>query len=109
MAARKIVAYSYRDFDEAVYFEKFGKEYDTEIVICREAPDTENAHLAKDCAGVSVLTTAITEDIIKVWKEMGVKHISTRTIGYDHVDVEAAKRHGITVSNVAYSTGSVAD
>lgn len=109
MAARKIVAYSYRDFDEAVYFEKFGKEYDTEVIICREAPDTENAHLAEGCAGVSVLTTAITEDIIKIWKEMGVKHISTRTIGYDHVDVEAAKRYGITVSNVAYSTGSVAD
>ena len=47
MAARKIVVYSYRDFDEAVYFEKFGKEYDTEIIICREAPDPENARLAE--------------------------------------------------------------
>ncbi len=109
MAQFKIAVYSYRDFDEAAYFEKFSKQYDAELVICREAPDTENAKLAQGCDGVIVLTTAITGDIIRVWKDMGVRHISTRTIGYDHVDVEAAERYGITVSNVAYSTGSVAD
>lgn len=109
MAALKIVAYNYRDFDEAAFFEKFAKQYDVEVIACREAPTPENARLAQGCAGVSVITTAITEDIIRVWKEMGVRHISTRTIGYDHVDVEAAKRLAITVSNVAYSTGSVAD
>lgn len=105
----KIAAYNYRDFDEAKYFEQFGKQYNVEIVPIRETPTPENACLAKDCEGVSVITTPITEDIIKVWKEMGVKHISTRTIGYDHVDVAAAKKYGLAVSNVTYSTGSVAD
>lgn len=109
MSGLKIAVYNYRDFDEAAFFDKFAKQYGAEIVICREAPNPENAKLAKGCAGVSVITTAITEDIIKVWKDMGVLHISTRTIGYDHVDIAAAKKHGITVSNVAYSTGSVAD
>lgn len=105
----KIAAYNYRDFDEAKYFEQFGKQYKVEIVPIRETPTPENASLAKDCEGVSVITTPITEDIIKVWKDMGVKHISTRTIGYDHVDVAAAKKYGLAVSNVTYSTGSVAD
>lgn len=105
----KIAAYNYRDFDEAKYFEQFGKQYNVEIVPIRETPTPENASLAKECEGVSVITTPITEDIIKVWKEMGVKHISTRTIGYDHVDVAAAKKYGLAVSNVTYSTGSVAD
>lgn len=105
----KIAAYNYRDFDEAGFFEKFSKEYQVEIVPIRETPTPENAFLAKDCEGVSVITTPITEDIIHLWKEAGVTHISTRTIGYDHVDLEAAKRHGIAVSNVTYSTGSVAD
>ncbi len=109
MPRLKIAAYDYRDFDEAAFFEKFAREYDAEIVICREAPNPENAVLAKGCDGVSVITCAVTEEIIKVWKEMGVRHISTRTIGYDHVDLQAAFRYGITVSNVAYSTGSVAD
>lgn len=35
--------------------------------------------------------------------------ISTRTIGYDHVDIEAAKEFGIHVSNVSYSPECVAD
>lgn len=105
----RIAVYNYRDFDEAQFFEKFRDVYNAEYVIIREAPSPENAHLAAGCQGVTVITTAITEEIIRVWKDVGVKHISTRTIGYDHVDVEAAKRHGITVSNVTYSTGSVAD
>lgn len=105
----KIAAYNYRDFDEAPYFEKFGRQYGAEIVPIRETPTLENAALAEGCEGVSVITTPITEDIIQIWKAAGVKHISTRTIGYDHVDVEAAEKYGMAVSNVTYSTGSVAD
>lgn len=105
----KIAAYNYRDFDEGEFFEKFGARYGVEIVPIRETPTVENARLAKGCEGVSVITTPITEDIIKVFGEVGVKHISTRTIGYDHVDLNAAKKYGLAVSNVTYSTGSVAD
>ncbi len=105
----KIAAYNYRDFDEAPYFEKFGRQYGAEIVPIRETPTPENAALAEGCEGVSVITTPITEDIIQIWKAAGVKHISTRTIGYDHVDVAAAEKYGMAVSNVTYSTGSVAD
>lgn len=105
----KIAVYNYRDFDEAAFFTKFAKQYQVEIVICSESPSVENAALAKGCAGVSIITKPIREDIIKVWKSVGVRHISTRTIGYDHIDLEAAQRNGLTVSNITYSTGSVAD
>ena len=105
----KMAVYNYRDFDEAAYFEKFGDKYGVKAVPCREAPTVHNAVAAEGCCGVSVITTPVTEDIIKAWKDMGVSHISTRTIGYDHIDLDAARQHGMTVSNVAYSTGSVAD
>ena len=105
----KIAAYNYRDFDEAFYFEKFAKQYDVEIVPIRDNPTVDNAHLAEGCEGVTVITQPITEDIIKIWSSVGVKHISTRTIGYDHIDLEAAKKYNMQVSNVTYSTGSVAD
>ena len=105
----KIAAYNYRDFDEAQFFEKFAKEFQVEIIPIREAPSVDNAALANGCEGVSVITTPITEDIIRAWKEAGVRHISTRTIGYDHVELDAAKKYGMAVSNVTYSTGSVAD
>lgn len=105
----KIAAYNYRDFDEKQFFDKFSKQYQVEIVPIRETPTAENARLAEGCDGVSVITSPITENIIKVFGEVGVKHISTRTIGYDHIDLEAAKKYGLAVSNVTYSTGSVAD
>lgn len=105
----KIAAYNYRDFDEAFYFEKFAKQYNVEIVPIRDNPTADNAHLAEGCEGVTVITQPITEEIISIWEKVGVKHISTRTIGYDHIDLDAAKRHNMLVSNVTYSTGSVAD
>ena len=105
----KIAAYNYRDFDEAAFFEKFGKQYGVEILSIRETRSVANAHLAAGCEGVSVITTPITGDIMRAWREQGVKHVSTRTIGYDHIDLDAARRLDMKVSNVTYSTGSVAD
>lgn len=105
----KIAVYNYREFDEAKYFKKFSQQYDVEIIKIYEAPNTENAFLAKNCTGVSVITTAITKEIIEIWHKLGVEHISTRTIGYDHIDLSAAKANNMTVSNVTYSTASVAN
>lgn len=105
----KIAVYNYRDFDEAFYFEKFSKELGVEIVPIREAQSVQNAHLAEGCEAVSIITQPTPADIVEAFAKIGIKHISTRTIGYDHIDLEAAKRFGIQVSNVTYSTGSVAD
>ena len=80
-----------------------------EIIKIYDSPNKENAVLAKGCNGVSVITTAITKEIIEIWHEQGVKHISTRTIGYDHIDLKAAKANKMIVSNVTYSTASVAN
>ena len=55
----KIAAYNYRDFDEAAFFEKFGKQYGVEILSIRETPSVENAHLAAGCEGVSVITRCV--------------------------------------------------
>ena len=39
----------------------------------------------------------------------GVKYISTRSIGCNHIDTNAAAKMGISVETVTYSPGSVAD
>ena len=105
----KIFVYSYREFDEAEYFQKFSKEYGVELGICTDAPTLENAHLAQGYEYVTIITSKIDRELMKKFHEMGVKMISTRTIGYDHVDIEAAKEFGIHVSNVSYSPECVAD
>jgi D-specific alpha-keto acid dehydrogenase len=38
-----------------------------------------------------------------------VRYISTRSVGYNHIDIERAESVGISVENVAYSPDSVAD
>lgn len=105
----KIFVYNYREFDEAEYFRKFSKEYHVELGICRDDPTLENAHLAEGYEYISIITTKIDRDLMKKYHEMGVKMISTRTVGYDHVDIDAAREFGIHVSNVSYSPECVAD
>lgn len=104
----KIAAYSCR-VDEEALFHHFGSKMGIELIITKEAPTLKNAELAKGCQAVSVITTAIDSDLIERWHEYGVKAISTRTIGYEHVDYKRASQLGIAVSNVAYSPNTVAE
>lgn len=105
----KIFVYSYREFDEAEYFQKFSREYGVEIGFTSEEPTMENVHLAEGCEYLSIITTKIDARLMEQFHKLGVKMISTRTIGYDHVDIAAAERMGMHVSNVSYSPECVAD
>jgi D-specific alpha-keto acid dehydrogenase len=53
--------------------------------------------------------TRITGSTLLALRKIGVEYISTRSIGFDHIDVHYAERVGISVGNVAYSPDSVAD
>ena len=105
----KLFVYSYREFDEAEFFQKFAEEYHVELGICHDAPTMDNAYLAEGYPYVSIITTKIDEALMNRFHALGVKMISTRTIGYDHIDLEAAKKCGISVGNVTYSPECVAD
>ena len=105
----KLFVYSYRTFDEDVYFREFSKEYGVELGICHQGPSMENAHLAEGYDYISILTSKINAALVRRFRELGVKMISTRTIGYDHIDLDAARACGMKVSNVTYSPECVAD
>ena len=105
----KVAVYSYRAFDEGLYFEKIAKELGMELVLCPDAPDMENAALAEGCDYLSVITTKIDAALVERFHDLGVKMISTRTIGYDHIDLKKAKELGVKISNATYSPNSVAD
>ncbi|AND84682.1 lactate dehydrogenase [Clostridium tyrobutyricum] len=104
----KILVYSYR-MDEAKYLDKFSKKYNVEIELCKEGPTLENANLASGFNCISIITTPVDRNLIKKFYEVGVRFISTRTIGYDHIDIKSAREFGIHVGNVTYSPNSVAD
>jgi D-specific alpha-keto acid dehydrogenase len=52
---------------------------------------------------------AISAPMLRALREAGVEYISTRSIGFDHIDLDAADRAGITVENVVYAPDGVAD
>ena len=51
----------------------------------------------------------ISGPILRALQEAGVEYISTRSIGFDHIDLGAADNMGITVENVVYAPDGVAD
>jgi D-lactate dehydrogenase len=69
----------------------------------------DNLHYAKGYDVVDIITTVIDKKMIDIWQGLGVKCIATRTIGYDHIDIEYAKSVGMGVVNISYSPASVAD
>jgi D-lactate dehydrogenase len=104
----KILAYSHRP-DETEYFNEFSEKYDIEIVLCDDEPNFNNVELAKGFECISIVTTIISGELVEKFHQVGVKFISTRTVGYDHIDIEKAKEIGIHVGNATYSPNSVAE
>ncbi|MCH3972415.1 MAG: D-isomer specific 2-hydroxyacid dehydrogenase family protein [Oscillospiraceae bacterium] len=104
----KITLYSCRP-DEKQAINKFEKQYGVEFNRTEQALTEQTASLAAGCQCVSIITTMVTAPVLDALHAVGVRYLSTRTIGYDHVDVAYAKKIGIHVGNVFYSPNSVAD
>lgn len=105
----KVTVYNCREFDEKEMFIKYGEELGMELVLCPDAPDMANIALAKGSDCVDILTSKMSRELLQGLAENGVRYLVTRTIGYDHIDVEAAKEFGITVANAPYGPHGVAD
>lgn len=106
----KLTAYEVRK-DEEENLRKYAKRCGVdELVITGEPLTGETLELAEGAAGVTTLgQSVINEDICRQLHQMGVTGYSTRSVGYNHVDLEAAKKYGIRVSNASYSPHGVAE
>ncbi|MDR0452159.1 MAG: lactate dehydrogenase [Treponema sp.] len=104
----KILAYSQRP-DEARPFERFCREFGVELSALVEPPDPRTIPRAEGFSAVSIITTPLGREFLRDFHEMGVRFISTRSIGYDHIDTAAAKALGIRIGNVSYSPDTVAN
>jgi D-specific alpha-keto acid dehydrogenase len=96
--------------DEAALFHGLAPRFRVEPTIIEAAVSDANARLASGNRCVSVgHKTRIANTTLLALGQVGVTYISTRSIGYDHVDVGFANSVGITVGNVGYSPDGVAD
>ncbi|MBQ7841418.1 MAG: lactate dehydrogenase [Lachnospiraceae bacterium] len=105
----KVAVYNLRPFDEKEWFEQYSKELGLQLVTCSDAPDLSNAELTKGCTCVDIITSPINRELMEAFAKNGVKYLVTRTIGYDHIDLDAAREFGIHVGNAPYGPNGVAD
>lgn len=75
----------------------------------REPLTLENVYLCEGVQIVSIMTTKINEKLVKKLANKGLKYISTRTIGFDHIDLKVCETYGVHAGNVSYSLSSVAE
>ena len=96
--------------DEAVLFREMAPRFGVMPTITAAPVSEANIELAfgNRCISVSH-KTQITNSILRALSQADVAYLSTRSTGYNHIDVDFAQSVGISVENVVYSPDSVAD
>ena len=105
----RAVAYSVRSFEE-ISLRKANKDKHAITYI----PDALGPETVKDAEGMDAVIVFTNDDVsapvIEKLAGMGVKYITTRSVGTDHFDKRAAERYQIQLSNVpAYSPQAIAE
>jgi D-specific alpha-keto acid dehydrogenase len=96
--------------DEAALFREMAPRLGVLVTITEAAVSSETITLASGNQCISVdHKTRITSALLVALREAGVRYISTRSVGYDHIDLHCARSLGIKVANVEYSPDGVAD
>jgi D-specific alpha-keto acid dehydrogenase len=96
--------------DEAVLFEEMAPLLGVRATITAAPVSEANIELTSGNRCISVgHKTQVTNSTLRALGQAGIVYISTRSIGYNHIDVAYARSVGISVENVAYSPDSVAD
>lgn len=105
----RICAYEVRD-DERSCFQEMEEAFGVEICLYTQVPEPKHADLARGCQAVTVLGQGMIGDrLLDRWKEAGVRYLSTRTAGVDHIDMEYARKIGIQVCSASYPPSGVAE
>lgn len=105
----KIFFYFMRTFDVLPMAEKLSKETGIEFGWTQEYPSLANAELARGYDVVSAPPTPLPAELLTRFYELGVKAYAAHSIGYDHVDLKAAEKLGMIVSNASYPPNGVAN
>src|SRR3954449_1854439 len=96
--------------DEAALFREMAPALGVVPTITEAAVSEGNIGLALGNRCISIgHKTHVTNSTLLALSEAGVTYISTRSVGYNHIDVNYAASVGISVETVAYSPDSVAD
>jgi D-specific alpha-keto acid dehydrogenase len=96
--------------DEATLFREMAPRVGITPTITEAPVSEENIALTLGNRCISVgHKTQVSGSTLRALRQAGVLYISTRSVGYNHIDVQCGERVGLSVESVAYSPDSVAD
>nr|WP_231887753.1 2-hydroxyacid dehydrogenase [Thermodesulfatator autotrophicus] len=105
----KVIFFSIRPYEEEYLRPLLPPKWKVELI--PDFLDETTVEKAKDAQVVSLFVSDKADGpVLEALHSYGVGLLALRSAGYDHVDIEAAKRLGIKVVNVpAYSPHAIAD
>ena len=96
----KIISFETKDYETADFAK--ADDYGLEATLVAEELTSANVALVQGCEGVTTLGFSdLRAPMIEELAKRGVRYIATRTVGFNHIDLKAAKKCGIRVSNEA--------
>jgi len=105
----KIAVYSAHDFE--VPFLKTANANKNELQFISEKLNGNSVKFAKGCDVIAVFSSDdVSKEIVNELSSYGIKFITTRSAGFNHIDLKTAAQHGILVTNVpGYSPNAIAE
>ncbi|MFA0962526.1 2-hydroxyacid dehydrogenase [Roseivirga sp. BDSF3-8] len=106
----KIAFFNTKSYDQA-YFDKANEAFDIPINYFETSLNADTATLAREHEAVCVFVNdTVDAEVIEKLAEGGTKVILLRSAGFNHIDIEAAEKHKVTLLRVpAYSPHAVAE
>lgn len=106
----KLVCYGVRD-TEVQYFHKLNEDFGYELELVSSNLNHENVQAAIGAEAIMVRGNCKADrENLELLNKNGLKYVLTRTVGFDHVDLEAAKELGLKVARVpGYSPNAIGE
>ena len=105
----KVVCYGVRP-NEVPFFEKLNK-YNFELKLVEELLNHDNIDTAEGMDAVILRGNCVADRTnIEKMNEYGIKYVFTRTVGFNHIDLQAAADYNMSVARVpGYSPNAIAE
>jgi len=105
----KVLMYSMHEFEKQRY--KLSDSAGLKLTFTEKKLEADTADLAKGYPAISVFSCDVLDtEVLNKLNEFGVKYICTRSSGYNHINLDTAKKLNIKVAYVPeYSPFSVAE
>jgi len=105
----RILAFEVRE-DEKLHFEKYAAQYQCEITCVPDTLTFDNASMVLGYDGISILGKSyISKSLEDRLKELGVTCLTTRTVGFNHINISHAHKIGLNIANANYPPTGVAE